>query len=241
MNAAPAASIEEAFRHAMELDAPLDARLGVIRDAYRRLHGDTAEVADRLVARLQQVAAGQLAPQPGESMPPFLLPDEAGRLVSLEGLLTEGPVAVVFHRGHWCPYCRLTAAALQEAEADIAASGGRIVAITPERRGYAARLKAASGASFPVLADLDNGYALSLNLAICMGAELQARMEALGRDLSTYQGNSAWVVPVPATFVVRPDGIIADRHVDPDYRRRMDIGWLVAAMRRAAAGGQASA
>jgi hypothetical protein len=34
-------------------------------------------------------------PQVGELMPPFHLPDEAGRIVSLDELLTKGPVAVV--------------------------------------------------------------------------------------------------------------------------------------------------
>ena len=48
-------------------------------------------------------------------MPPFLLPDETNRLTSLEQMLQTGPVAVTFHRGHWCPYCRININALARA------------------------------------------------------------------------------------------------------------------------------
>ena len=72
---------------------------------------------------------------------------------------------------------------------------------------------------YPVLTDMDNGYALSLNLAIWVGAELQELMSASGRDLPRYQGNDAWVLPLPASFVVDADGYIRGRFIDPDYRQ----------------------
>jgi hypothetical protein len=50
-------------------------------------------------------------------------------MVSLNELLTQGPVAVTFHRGHWCPYCRININALAQAHEEIAAQGGQIVAI----------------------------------------------------------------------------------------------------------------
>ena len=225
--------LEDAFREALERDAALDLRLCIIRDAVRSLSPTFARAVDRLVARLDAAAAGANAPLPGEPMPPFLLPDETGRLVSLRDMVQDGPAAIVFHRGHWCPYCRLNAAALAEVERELAASCGRVVAITPDRRRYAARLKAESGGSFPVLTDMDNGYALSLNLAIWVGTEMQELISAAGWDLATYHGNSAWMLPIPATFVVRADGIVSARYVDPDYRRRMDIEELIAALRRA--------
>lgn len=233
MNASPPASLEEALRRALQLDGPLDARLAIIRDAYRTLRTPVAEAVDRLVSRLQSAAAGESAPRPGDLMPGFVLPDESGRLVSLRDLLRDGPVAIAFFRGHWCPFCRLGTAALHSLEAQLAEAGGRIVAITPERRAYSSRLKASSGATFPVLTDMDNGYALSLNLAVYIGAELQAVHESDGRDLPGFHGNAAWMLPIPATFIVGQDSIVSYRHVDPDYRRRIDLADLVSAMSRA--------
>ena len=76
---------------------------------------------------------------------------------------------------------------------------------------------------YPVLIDMDNGYALSLNLAVWDGAEVQELMAASGRDLPRYQGNDTWMLPLPASFVVDAEGIVRARFIDPDYRKRMEI------------------
>ncbi len=41
------------------------------------------------------------------------------------------------------------------------------------------------------------------------------------------------MLPLPATFVVGTDGIIKARHLDPDYRKRMEIADLIAALKSA--------
>ncbi len=164
-------------------------------------------------------------------MPPFILPDESGRLVSLPSLIDRGPAVVMFYRGHWCPYCRLNVRAVIAAQDRIKALGGRIVAIMPETQKYAEQFKSESGAPFPVLTDLDNGHALSLNLAIWLGAEIQSLLSYL--DLSDFHGNDGWVLPIPATFVVGCDGLVKARFVDPDFRKRMEIDDLIAAVRSA--------
>jgi peroxiredoxin len=53
-----------------------------------------------------------------------------------------------------------------------------------------------------------------------------------GWDLPTYQGNAAWMLPIPATFVVGTDGKVKARFVDPDYRKRMAIEDMLEALRR---------
>jgi peroxiredoxin len=77
---------------------------------------------------------------------------------------------------------------------------------------------------------MDNGYALSLNLVIWLGAELQNMLKDL-RDIPDFQGNDSWLLPIPATFVVSPDGRVKARFVDPDYRKRMTIEELLAALK----------
>ena len=50
------------------------------------------------------------------------------------------------------------------------------------------------------------------------------------RDIAKFQGNDSWMLPIPATFIVGRSGTIGARFVDPDYRRRMAIDDLVAAL-----------
>jgi peroxiredoxin len=225
------ATIEEAFLYCRDMDASLSERLDTFANVARALRPEMQEAVDRMVERLKTARAGETAPGPGDVMPPFILPDEAGRLVTLDELLAAGPVAVTFHRGHWCPYCRINTRALSEAQERIRAEGARIVAIMPERQQFAAAFKSDAGLDYPVLTDIDNGYALSLNLAIWVGAELTTLMGASGRDLPRYQGNDAWFLPIPATFVLAGDGTITARFLDPDYRKRMTVEDLLAALK----------
>jgi peroxiredoxin len=230
----PARTIEEAFEQARTLDAPLNERLGDFANSIRSLNAPFAAAVDGLIARLRKGSAFAGSPKEGDAMPSFLLPDEAGRLVRLDDLLAKGPVAVTFARGHWCPYCRIAVSALADIADDARVAGGQIVAIVPDRQPFAARLKQEAGAPFPILTDLDNGYALSLGLVFWVGDEMRTLMLARGADPSQSQGNDSWFVPVPATFVVGRDGIITARHVDPDYRRRMEIDAVLAALEQAA-------
>ena len=223
-------SLDEAFRRARELDASLGEQLRAFADAARQRRPDFAAAVDRLVERLRRYGAGETAPQPGEPLPPFVLPDDAGRMISLDRLLEQGPVAVTFHRGHWCPYCRININALARAHGEIAAEGGQIVAIMPDRQKFVAELRSQSNVPFPILTDMDNGYALSLNLTIWVGAEMQRMMEGR-QDLPAFQGNSSWMLPIPATFAVGRDGLIRARFVDPDYRKPMAIAEMLAALR----------
>jgi peroxiredoxin len=223
-------TLDDAFRRVRDLDVSLNDQLRAFADAVRQQQPEFAAAVDRLVERLRRSGAGEAAPYVGEAMPTFVLPDDCGRLVSLNDLLSEGPVAVTFHRGHWCPYCRININALAQVHGQVAADGGQIVAIMPDLQKFTAELKSTSELPFPILTDMDNGYALSLNLTVWVGAEMQKMMEGR-RDLPAFQGNSSWMLPIPATFVVGRDGLIKERFIDPDYRKRMMISDMLAAMR----------
>ena len=231
LSPANAERLKQAFQRCRDMEGTLGERLGAYAAAGRDFFPAYSEAVDRLVTRVHENGGGENAPRPGEVMPPFLLRDETGRLVSLQSVIGHGPAVVMFYRGHWCPYCRLNVSAVIQAQGQIKKSGGQIVAIMPETQKYAEQFKSDSGAPFPVLTDLDNGYALSLNLAIWLGTEIQQLLSYL--DLSDFHGNDGWVLPIPATFVVGRDGLVKARFVDPDFRRRMEIDDLIAAVRRA--------
>lgn len=222
--------LDESTNDSQIMDAPLSERLKAVADEVERRSPEFAAVVARMVARLEANNVGQSAPQIGERMPDFILPDEKGTLVCLENLLEQGPVVVSFHRGHWCPYCRLNADGLARIAPGVKRLGAQIVAISPETHQYGAELKAHANAPFPVLADVDNGYALELNLLFWVGDEKREAMQAGGFDIAPYQGNETWMLPVPATFIVGRDGLVKARYIDPDYRRRMELDAILAAL-----------
>ena len=209
------------------MDAGLGERLEAYSNAVREFIPAYAEAVDQLVSRLSSSGAGLEAPRPGE------------RLTSLESLLQNGPIAITFHRGHWCPWCRISASVMAQARRDIAAARGQIAAIMPERQRFAMEFKSNTKSPFPVFTDVDNGYALSLNLAIWVGPDLERLLSSFGRSLPDYQGNEAWMLPIPATFVIARDGIVTARFIDPDFRRRMSVEELIAALKAASKRGAA--
>ena len=225
--------LEETFARCRDLEVPLADRLQAFATEVRRIGPQFTVAVDNLVRRLMETGAGATAPKVGEPMPPFLLPDDQGRLVGLEDLLGEGPVAIAFHRGYWCPYCRININALARAEAEIAPEHRHIAAIVPDRQKYTAWLKSDAKVPFPILTDIDNGYAMSLDLAFWVGDELKQSMVSCGLDPAVSQGIENWVLPIPATFIVGTDGIVTARFVDPDYRMRMAIEDMIAALRSA--------
>jgi len=223
--------LRQAFLRCRDMEGTLGEQLEAYAAAGREIFPAYSEAVDRLVERIHDNGGGENAPRPGETMPPFILPDETGRLISLSSLLAKGPLAVMFFRGHWCPYCRLNVRAVIEAMDRIVAAGGGIVAIMPETQAFAGKFKQESGAPFPVLTDLDNGYALSLNLAIWLGAEIRKLLSY--QNMASFHGNDGWMLPIPATFVVGRDGLVKARFVDPDFRKRMAIDDLIAALKMA--------
>lgn len=221
--------LRQAFLRCRDMDGSLAERLEAYAAAGREIFPAYSDAVDRLVERIHDNGGGENAPRPGEPMPAFVLPDETGRLVSLPSLLADGPLVVMFFRGHWCPYCRLSVRAAIEATDRIKSAGGRVVGIMPETQTFTARFKADCGVPFPLLTDLDNGYALSLNLAIWLGPDIQQLLAY--HDMARFHGNDGWVLPIPATFVVGGDGTVKARFVDPDFRRRMAIDDMIAALR----------
>jgi peroxiredoxin len=208
----------------------LNERLAIIARDMRDRDPDGADIVDRFVARLEAAAMGEDAPQVGEALPPFMMPDHDGHLVSLSELLAHGPLVVVFHRGHWCPYCRMTIATLVENQPRIAPAG--IVAVSAETQRFTRRIRAETGANFSFLSDIDAAYAASIGLAVTIDAPMRERLERGGKRVPDFQGSKGWILPVPAVFVVNRDGLITARHVDPDYRRRMEVNDLIAAVER---------
>jgi peroxiredoxin len=212
------------------MDAPLNVRLAAYADALRELNFPFAEAYDDLVARLKAGEVGTMAPAVGELMPSFSLPAHTGRLVSLEEILAPGPAVISFNRGHWCPFCKIELTTIAGHQEEIAARGAQLVSILPDRQQFVRRLPEQVLYNFIILSDVDNSYALSLGLVMWLGQRIADLMQGHGHRLGEYQGNDGWFVPLPATFVVGSDGRVLARNIDPEFRQRMEVEEILAAL-----------
>lgn len=228
------ASLDEVFAEICGMEMPLRERLAAFTAALP-LHEwgrPFAEVYGTLIDQVEKAKAGAGAPAANDTLPDFLLPDADGKLVRLDSLLGDGPLVVSFNRGHWCQYCELELRTLAEAHDELARHGARIVSIMPERLAYLRKARSKTGDSVLYLADLDNGYALQLGLAIWLGDDVRDLYIRNGLDLQSYQGSDMWFAPIPATFLVDDAGRVLARKVDPDFRTRMDVDDIIASLRR---------
>jgi peroxiredoxin len=185
-----------------------------------------------LVRRLgaAETVAGVL--KVGDRMPDFVLPNAEGKLVAAAELLAKGPLVINFFRGDWCPFCRLMLQALNEALPEIGAAGGRLIALSPDTGGRLSRAKKRLGLSIDLLSDVDNGVALAFGVAFRVPEAYRKLVESYGTNLAERHGNEAWIIPIPAAFVVDRDAVVRYAFVEPGFVRRAEPRDIIAVLRQ---------
>lgn len=183
---------------------------------------DVLDIMHRATAEL--IASGQAvnAKKAGDKAPEFTLKDPDGNAVSLLELLAKGPLVVSFYRGAWCPYCNLELQALQAALPEIEARGASIVTISPQTAPNSRKSRRDNHLTFPILSDEKSRVAAAFGLRFSLPDYLVELYKGFKNDLPTFNDDPAWVLPMPARYVIGADGIIAYAEVNPDYTQRPD-------------------
>lgn len=188
---------------------------------------DMLDIMHRATAEL--IASGQAlnARKAGDKVPEFTLKDPDGHSVSLAELLAKGPLVVSFYRGVWCPYCNLELQALQAASPEIEARGARVVAISPQTAPNSRRSQRDNKLTFPILSDEKSRVAAAFGLRFSLPDYLVELYKGFKNDLPAFNDDPAWVLPMPARYVIGTDSIIAYAEVNPDYTQRPDPSELL--------------
>ncbi|MGA7817798.1 MAG: hypothetical protein WCA53_33645, partial [Caballeronia sp.] len=81
------------------------------------------------------------------------------------------------------------------------------------------------------LQDIEMKVARAYGLAFDLPPGLRPRYEGLGYAPPSTRNARAWLVPLPATYLLDRDGIVALAFIDVDYRKRFESESLLTALK----------
>lgn len=201
--------------------------------AGRQANPDFMEGVDEIISQAKAFQQGRDAIKLGQKAPAFELPNSEGKLVSLDALLTKGPVVLTFYRGSWCPYCNLQLRALQARLEDIHALGATLVAVSPQVPDGSMTLDEIREMDFTVLSDQDAKVASQYGVAWEVPEFLVEHMRVdRNLNLEAINNGNGSILPIPATFILGRDGMVTWRYVDVDYRTRSEPDDIIEALQK---------
>ncbi len=165
----------------------------------------------------------------GAPAPEFTLPDAlTGKPVRSTDLLALGPLVIKFFRGRWCPYCVTELETWRDLYPELRRRGAFLVAISPQTPRQNDFTLQQHGLPFPILSDAGAAVADSFGVAYSVPPEHRRYYQSIlvnipfinsgGSYASASEQN--WRLPLPATFVVGTDGVIAYAEGHADFRVR---------------------
>lgn len=131
----------------------------------------------------------------GAPAPPFTLPDQDGKTVSLSDFHGERHLLLIFVRGDWCPGCHMMLRTYQKESERFKQKNVYVLSIGPDPVGVNREMVERLGLDFRVLADEGQKTAMTY------GVQLQEYDNAFAEK---YEEG----IPLPASFLVDKNGIV---------------------------------
>ncbi|OQW77445.1 MAG: hypothetical protein BVN33_03265 [Proteobacteria bacterium ST_bin13] len=217
----------------MSQHAALTQELDALRAHYAvHMPADIAAAMTRADTALAASGIVNRALKAGHYAPDFAAPDANGTPVRLSRALRDGAVILSFYRGDWCPYCNLELRAYTALADEMRDAGIQLIAISPQESDKTVQAANADPYPFAVLSDSGSKIARNFGVAFDLHEELRPLYARLGHALPDINGGD-WILPIPATYVIAPNGEIVLAFIDTDYRRRLDPTDAMAAAIRA--------
>src|SRR6201996_8588087 len=159
----------------------------------------------------------------GTILPDAPLLDVQGAATTLYAATGDGPAVLVFYRGAWSPYCRVTLSAYQEQLLpQLAERGITLVAISPQKPDGSLVMQHEHGLAFSVVSDPGNTIAGRLGLRTQPPDECQAAQLRLGLDLTGVNADGTVTLPTPAVVILDASHTVRWIEVRPDYSTRTE-------------------
>ena len=198
---------------------------------------DRLAISEGLGAELFATGIEDRVLKVGATAPAFTLQDsQTGKPIRSSDLLALGPVVVKFFRGRWDPYCVTELETWRDLYPQLRERGALFVAISPQTRrqnDFAARQH---DLRFPLLSDPASQIAEKFGIAHTVPEHARRYFRSILVNIPfansglTYETapDSAWRLPLPGLFLIRPDGTIAFAQAFADPRVRPEPADLLA-------------
>jgi peroxiredoxin len=177
-------------------------------------------VGERAVTELFSTGIEDRILPVGAIAPSFALNDATGRLVRSQDLLALGPLVIKFFRGRWCSYCVTELEAWRDLYGTLRERGAFLVAIGPQTERQNDFMAGQHGLPFPVLSDPACALAQQFGLAYTVPQYLRDYYLSILVNIPYINGEPSWRLPLPATYVVSPEGLIVLAEAHADFRVR---------------------
>ena len=110
-----------------------------------------------------------------------------------------------------------------------------MAAVSPQKPEYSLSMAQKHDLGFEVLSDAGNRVARQYGLVFSLRDPLrEVYIKKFGVDLQDYNGDPAYELPMPGTFIIAPDGIIRRAFVDPDYTLRLEPAEIIQTLQEVA-------
>jgi peroxiredoxin len=105
------------------------------------------------------------------------------------------------------------------------------VAISPQVEEQSKKIVRQHKLAFDVLLDPGNQIAAQYGLRFALPEYLRPIYTEFGADLTKFNGDGSWTLPVASRFIIDQSGIIRSVEADADYTNRPEPSATVAALK----------
>ena len=121
---------------------------------------------------------------------------------------------------------------MQRSLPEIKSLGAELVTISPQLPDNSLSTAEKLALDFEVLSDVGNKVARDFGLVFKLTEKMQEIYKNFGIDLPTANGDQSFELPIPATYVVASNGIVAFAFIDADYTNRLDPETIIAELKK---------
>jgi peroxiredoxin len=105
------------------------------------------------------------------------------------------------------------------------------VVISPQLEKFSKQVAKKNNLTFHVLCDTGNRVASGFGLTFTLPGDLRELYADFGIDLERFNGDNSWSLPIPARFILDPQGTIISADSNPDYTIRPEPENIVEILR----------